>query len=647
MDWMRFIGRRRLLPRTVHDVIRRPRQRVVRLRERAWRLEISASAFVRGITRHWVRSGVAVLVVLALVVGLLRGVGRANITTLYATSCLGGWVNPQLAEGKPDVAPGSDAELFTARNSAVLDGALAQLYCGGFKGEVPIGAAPKKVMLNLSWAVLGMQDGVQNIEHRTQDIDNTGVGSVETQNFASPSIEAPINIDINATPEQQVEALLDASDGQAVKVEEKTPSVEPIMEPEVANDSVETQNFASPSQPIEPPSPSQPIEPPPAPSAETSRLPFVRTVMAQEAPVDVDSAPTAEIAPIVPVETQNFASPSEPPKPTPLDEPIVPVPEDKPLMDDFTSTSDIAPVAPTSTQLIPIDTEPPFLEISYTLDGKDWSTIARVTTESWSGLAVELPLQSWDELATVQVALQAVPTAAEQPQVLLDSVYLTVTYEADAAEAQPQPDFTRDTIVQLLSDGDINLVRVFSASRQHQQLWAYQAASKGSWMLVAEEPELDPLAASLLYGGTIVWITGGGGTVATYQVSGGTSASQTIEPKGSTDIALSNGVLARWDGTNLTLLYSDSTPTDPALTKDHAVFLAELRGAASLVVTTTAPISPASAADVSTEAKHVEAQNIAPTLQQDATSSPTKPTTTPVKDDGSISLPPEKPVIIE
>jgi hypothetical protein len=643
---MRFIGRRRLQPRTVHDVISRPRQRVVRLRERAWRLEISASAFVRAITRHWVRSGVAGLVVLALVVGLLRGVGRANIATLYATSCLGGWANPQLAEGKPDVPPGSDAELFTAKNSASLNGVLAQLYCGGFKGEVPIGAAPKKVVLNLSWTVLGAQE----TGNRKQETDNTGVVPVETQNFASPSIEAPINIDINATSEQQVEALLDASEGQAVKVEEMAPPVESAPPEEIAP--VEAQRATS--QPIEPTPPL--IEPP---AVETSRLPFVRTVMAQEAPVDFDSAPTEEIAP---VGTQNFASSPDtpnpvetlratsqpieppviekkPPKPLPLDESIILIPDDKPPTDEPTSTPDSSSVTPTSTQLLPTDTEPPFLEISYTLDGKDWNTVAKVTSKSWSGLAVELPLQSWDELATVQVALQAVPTAAEQPQVLLDSVYLTVTYETDATDVQPQPDFNRDTIVQLFADGDINLVRVFSASRQHQQLWAYQSSGEGTWTLVAEEPELDPLAASLLYGGTIIWVTGGGGTIAMYQVSGSTFSSQTIEPEGTTDLALSDGLFVRWNGTSLALQYTDSTPIDSAPTKDRAAFLSELRGSAAVAVTTTAPISPAPEADVSTEIKPAETLHV--------TSTQTKPTTTPTKDVQLPPSPPDKPIITE
>ncbi len=557
MDWSKILRRRGVRPRLVHDILSRPRQRVVRLRERSWHLEVSASAFVRLLARHRVRSGVAALLVLVLVAGLLRGVGRANIATLYATSCLGGWANPQLAEGEPDLAPEADPELFTSKNSAALDGVMAQIYCGGFKGDVPLDAAPKKVTLNLSWAVLPG-------------------GKLPQLPVVTPAPSGgTVNVDPVATPEQQVEALLDAPAAEEVLLESLPP--EPVADP----------------APV--------VEPVPEPQLpESARLPFIRAALAQElAPPELAPDPAAEPAPAVElkeapptdVAPTDAVAPEQPvPEPTAKDEPPTSKPNEL--------TPDPGPSAPIPTPQLPQDTEPAFLEIAYTLDGEAWTTVAKVTSQSWRGLAVELPLASWEELATVQVALRSLPTVAEQPTVLLDSLYLAVTYSADAANVQEQPDFTRDTVLQLLADGDVNLVRVFSESRQRQQLWVYQAAGEGTWTLVSEEPELDPVAASVLHGGVAAWVTAGGGTISTYQVSGGSYASQTIEPGVPTDLGLPDGLLVRWDGASLQLLNGDGSAAETVAAKDHAVFLEEIRGPASVAATATAPISEAAEADV-------------------------------------------------
>src|SRR4030042_6172975 len=59
---------------------------------------------------------------------------RAEKASFYPTSCLGGWQNPQNAEGKPDLDEGAPGEDFNSKNSAVLQNAISELYCGGCKG---------------------------------------------------------------------------------------------------------------------------------------------------------------------------------------------------------------------------------------------------------------------------------------------------------------------------------------------------------------------------------------------------------------------------------------------------------------------------------------------------------------------------------
>jgi len=80
---------------------------------------------------------------------------RAGIYNLYATLCLGGWENTHLASGAPEVGVKDGAIIFTADNSARLDMSThhAQIYCGGFSGDILEGTIPKKIVVKFSWAV--------------------------------------------------------------------------------------------------------------------------------------------------------------------------------------------------------------------------------------------------------------------------------------------------------------------------------------------------------------------------------------------------------------------------------------------------------------------------------------------------------------
>jgi hypothetical protein len=78
---------------------------------------------------------------------------RASTVTFYPNSCLGGWTNSQFAEGAPDVVDGANLSFFSVDNSAVLNNSNSQLFCGGFKGDVPDGTKPTSIVVSFSWDV--------------------------------------------------------------------------------------------------------------------------------------------------------------------------------------------------------------------------------------------------------------------------------------------------------------------------------------------------------------------------------------------------------------------------------------------------------------------------------------------------------------
>ena len=96
--------------------------------------------------------GLAVIAI-PIFIGIGSLIARAGFAYFYPSECQGSWQSFALAEGKPQIEPGSAAEAFTAENSAVgMPAAEQEISCGGFEGESLPGRI-LRVRLNLSWAI--------------------------------------------------------------------------------------------------------------------------------------------------------------------------------------------------------------------------------------------------------------------------------------------------------------------------------------------------------------------------------------------------------------------------------------------------------------------------------------------------------------
>lgn len=90
--------------------------------------------------------------VLILVLGsFISPKGKADVSVFYPETCLGGWVNPQYAQGEQQTTSNADESQFTKDNSAVLPkNTDAEMYCGNFKGKFDQATKPTKIIVSFA-----------------------------------------------------------------------------------------------------------------------------------------------------------------------------------------------------------------------------------------------------------------------------------------------------------------------------------------------------------------------------------------------------------------------------------------------------------------------------------------------------------------
>ncbi|MBP9760908.1 MAG: hypothetical protein KBD15_01545 [Candidatus Magasanikbacteria bacterium] len=144
----------------------------------------------------------------------------AQTASFYPRTCLGGWKNPQEASGPSD-AYLNGQYTYTENNSAVLSDSLSQLFCGDFKGDIPLDAVHRQVVLTFSWyADMPVEQSQQETE----------IPLIETE---EPVIEPSVPEETSEPVEEPVvDAVVEESST------EEPIGEEPVEEPVVVQENV-------------------------------------------------------------------------------------------------------------------------------------------------------------------------------------------------------------------------------------------------------------------------------------------------------------------------------------------------------------------------------------------------------------------------
>ena len=307
---------------------------------------------------------------------------EANVALFYPANCLGGWKDVDNIAGQPEVRADNDVN-YSDENSASTQNSNAQVFCGGFAGEIPAAAKHQKVTVNFSWYI--------NDDERPRESKD------EIKEPQMEVISEVANPPVETSPQEPVP--------EATEVEEVIPEAEPAVE--------------APTE-----------EPASEPTAFNFYNHFFNVAHAQEEtpePTTVAEEETVvEEVLVVPEPEVEIIS-----EPEPTD--VVPV-----------SGSEAAPTAENEPVIESNPSDGTYFEVLYTLNGQDWHTLGFVSRIA-NDVQIEMPIDLFatvEDLNKVQIALHTVERFDSVPKIYLDALWLEVTYD-DIGGGELAPPGTR------------------------------------------------------------------------------------------------------------------------------------------------------------------------------------------------------------
>jgi hypothetical protein len=420
-------------------------------------------------------SSMALLIVLG---SFISPKGKAESSIFYPESCLGGWINPDLAEGELETTSNGDESQFTAKNSAVLPkNTNAEMYCGSFKGTFNAATRPTKIIVSLA-LTKGSDTLPEELLYEassslllSNDASSTEALASSTRSLASSTL-------LRATSSEAVDGTSAISSstehGSATSTEVVISSVEQTVSsssPSIVEGIVETFKntlidlfersgaTVPETDTVVVPVPSQEESVPPVSFMGTLKGDIVTylisSVFAEESTTSqsvlseiIISTTTLETI----FATSSFATSTDTGSSSEATSSV------------FLLESDSAT---TSNQF-----QNNFLEVFYTLDGVTWISLGELNEISMKYRTFEIPVTastSWDDMSHLQMKVVARVGTVETPTIYLDGIKVEVLYDTDTVHVHP--DFARDTILKDEIIDGMRIVTIINNDTNVQEIW--------------------------------------------------------------------------------------------------------------------------------------------------------------------------------
>ena len=432
-----------------------------------------AKLFERSLTKKRIILAVSSLVFFIVIGTYFAPKGAAESAMFYPTSCLGGWMNPGMAEGQPQTTGNDHLEQFNPDNSAVLAAnTRADIYCGSFKGTFPEKTKPTKILLSLSWTT-----GLVSVSSHTKIITGSSFASSTTEILDSTSSDlvsftAPASISTATSTSPLVSAsdeIVSATPTPALVTTDNSSSLFNKIITTIKNTITGDIAAPTPTPTVVPVGPSDttpaPNQAPPAGSGTSTPTSFLDSLVKRISLVLVEKASAEQV-----LDTSTTTPSTSISATTTTVEPVV-----------HASVSTTTSLPETITPTIE-NSSNPFLEVLYTFDGITWMNLGKVNETDMASRNFEIPVTAsttWDDMSHLQVKVTTLERFDQTPAVSLDGMKVEVLY--GLASDGSHPDFSRDTVLQETKDNGIHAVLITNIDTLQNEIW---------YMLTSDQPEI-------------------------------------------------------------------------------------------------------------------------------------------------------------
>ena len=199
-------------------------------------------AFKQSLTKKRLVIASSSLVVLIVLGTYFAPKGAAESAIFYPTSCLGGWMNPSLAQGQPETTSNDDVSQFNPDNSAVLAANTnADIYCGSFTGTFPEKTKPTKILISLSWAQAGNNAVVSHQSDQNIVGESFASSSLDILDSSSTDASNPVTFTATTTSDATDTSSGDSSNTPLDQPSTQTPTEEtPTQAPDTTTPATES-----------------------------------------------------------------------------------------------------------------------------------------------------------------------------------------------------------------------------------------------------------------------------------------------------------------------------------------------------------------------------------------------------------------------
>jgi len=400
---------------------------------------------------------------------------QANLRTLHATTCLGGWENAHLATGVPETQ--TTGVTFTSENSARLSaGTIAQIYCA-FAHEIAEDSTPQRILVRFLLGIEYPSVVSEEVIPDTSIDESATAPKPPVEHIENTVIEEAAGATNNEIPAEGAGAATDgwpqgsapteAGEGIIIEVTQEAPPPQVLQEAASAGAAQE----AALPQVLQESASAEFLQE--AASVEvlqevTQENVAVEAVQQEEAPQEAnvgqenvgDATVQGESAPPALADAQ--APPQE---------------------------VFIAPQAP------PIPDKHGPVEMLYTLDGVTWKSFGFVPKNLLSDMYFEIPIEEasdWKDISRIQISVRGVPTLDEVlPTVYLDAVWLEIEHQTLWEEARVPPgERDGDIIVSEYRQDNMSVVLV---ERRYSFPFSFRSYYELWLSSVPAEPKSEPL----------------------------------------------------------------------------------------------------------------------------------------------------------